>query len=280
MEALTGEFDALYAAGSGRPSIPPEMLLRAMLLQAFYTIRSERQLMERLEFDLLFRWFVGLSADEPAWDHSTFSKNRDRLLDGEVAAKFLAAVLTRPKVKRLLSSQHFRRRRDPIEAWASLKSFKPKPGADGGAGDITDAYEADTRRDRQLLEFTEASRASLASMQAALELLDCPDIDAEGRDRFYAVVRDEVAAMSSRVAAFGERVPGPNDTLAAAGNARSRASGRRPATDRGRPGPAGDALVIAEVFLKLLPLLSQRGILTLLQAREAARTSYYARLRY
>ena len=134
LEALTGEFDALYAAGAGRPSIPPEMLLRAMLLQAFYTIRSERQLMERLEFDLLFRWFVGLSADEPAWDHSTFSKNRDRLLDGEVAAKFLAAVLTRPKVKRLLSTQHFSADGTLIEAWASLKSFKPKPGEAGGAG--------------------------------------------------------------------------------------------------------------------------------------------------
>ena len=127
LEALTGEFAALYATRTGRPSIPPEMLLRAMLLQAFYTIRSERQLMERLEFDLLFRWFVGLSADEPAWDHSTFSKNRDRLLDGEVAAKFLAAVLNRPKVKRLLSSQHFSADGTLIEAWASLKSFKPKP---------------------------------------------------------------------------------------------------------------------------------------------------------
>ena len=132
LDALSGEFEALYVAGAGRPSIPPDMLLRAMLLQAFYTIRSERQLMERLEFDLLFRWFVGLSADEPAWDHSTFSKNRDRLLDGEVAAKFLAAVLTRPKVKRLLSSQHFSADGTLIEAWASLKSFKPKPGEGGG----------------------------------------------------------------------------------------------------------------------------------------------------
>jgi transposase len=134
LAALTGEFDGLYAAGAGRPSIPPEMLLRAMLLQAFYSIRSERQLMERLEFDLLFRWFVGLSADEPAWDHSTFSKNRDRLLDGEVAAKFLAAVLNRPKVKRLLSSRHFSADGTLIEAWASLKSFKRKPGEAEGEG--------------------------------------------------------------------------------------------------------------------------------------------------
>ena len=134
LEALIAEFDALYSTRTGRPSIPPEMLLRAMLLQAFYTIRSERQLMERLEFDLLFRWFVGLSADEPAWDHSTFSKNRDRLLDGEVAAKFLAAVLNRPKVKRLLSSQHFSADGTLIEAWASLKSFKPKSDEAEGEG--------------------------------------------------------------------------------------------------------------------------------------------------
>src|SRR5277367_2173410 len=98
---LTGEFAELYPPRLGRPSIAPERLLRAMLLQAFYGIRSERQLMERMEFDLLFRWFVGLGVDDPAWDHSSFSKNRDRLLEGEIAAKFLAAVLAQPKVKRL-----------------------------------------------------------------------------------------------------------------------------------------------------------------------------------
>src|SRR5215210_3152147 len=87
LEALTVGFGELYSS-TGRPSIPPEMLLRAMLLQAFYTIRSERQLMERMEFDLLFRWFVGLSIDDPIWDHSVFSKNRDRLLEGDAAAAF------------------------------------------------------------------------------------------------------------------------------------------------------------------------------------------------
>ena len=97
-----------------------------MLLQAFYSIRSERQLMERLEFDLLFRWFAGLGVDDPAWDHSSFSMNRDRLLAGEIAAKFLAAVLAQPRVKRLLSSDHFSVDNTLIEAWASMKSFKPK----------------------------------------------------------------------------------------------------------------------------------------------------------
>jgi transposase len=106
LSVLEREFAALYSP-IGRPSIPPEKLLRAMLLQAFYSIRSERLLMERLEYDLLFRWFVGIGVDDVAWDHSVFSKNRDRLLEGDIAAKFLAAVLAQPKVKKLLSSDHF-----------------------------------------------------------------------------------------------------------------------------------------------------------------------------
>ena len=136
LAALSGSFSALYAARMGRPSIPPEMLLRAMLLQAFYSIRSERQLMERLEFDLLFRWFVGLGIDDQAWDHSSFTRNRDRLLAGEIAAQFLAAVLAQPRVKRLLSSDHFSVDGTLIEAWASIKSFKPKDqgGNDQGKG--------------------------------------------------------------------------------------------------------------------------------------------------
>jgi transposase len=137
LTALEQEFAALYAP-IGRPSIPPEKLLRAMLLQAFYSIRSERQLMERLEYDLLFRWFVGIGIDDSAWDHSTFSKNRDRLLDGDIAAKFLGAVLAQPRVKKLLSTDHFSVDGTLIEAWASMKSFRPKDGSDNeppaGAG--------------------------------------------------------------------------------------------------------------------------------------------------
>jgi transposase len=129
LAALEREFAVLYSR-IGRPSIPPEKLLRAMLLQAFYSIRSERQLMERLEYDLLFRWFVGLGVDDPVWDHSVFSKNRDRLLEGDIAAKFLAAVLAQPRVKTLLSSDHFSVDGTLIEAWASMKSFKPRDGSD------------------------------------------------------------------------------------------------------------------------------------------------------
>jgi transposase len=126
--ALEREFAGLYSP-IGRPSIPPEKLLRAMLLQAFYSIRSERLLMERLEYDLLFRWFVGIGVDDAVWDHSVFSKNRDRLLEGDIATKFLAVVLAQPNVKKLLSSDHFSVDGTLIEAWASMKSVKPKDGS-------------------------------------------------------------------------------------------------------------------------------------------------------
>lgn len=149
LAALGLEFVALYSP-LGRPSIPPEKLLRAMLLQAFYSIRSERLLMERLEYDLLFRWFVGLSIDDAAWNHSVFSKNRDRLLEGDTAAKFLGAILAQPKVKRLLSTDHFSVDGTLIEAWASMKSVKPKDGsgtppAEGGGRN----QEADFHGDRR-----------------------------------------------------------------------------------------------------------------------------------
>lgn len=124
---LSPTFSGLYAR-VGRPSIPPEQLLRAMLLQAFYSIRWEHQLMERLDFDLLFRWFTGLGIDDRVWDASTFSKNRDRLLAGEVAARFLAQLLNRAEVRRLLSNEHFSVDGTLIQAWASTKSFRPKDG--------------------------------------------------------------------------------------------------------------------------------------------------------
>jgi transposase len=128
LSAMSAEFDALYSP-VGRESIPPERLLRALLLQAFYTIRSERQLVERIEFDLLFRWFVGLGIDDPVWDATTFTKNRDRLLAGDIANRFLAAVLAQPRVKALLSGEHFSVDGTLLEAWASTKSFRPKDGS-------------------------------------------------------------------------------------------------------------------------------------------------------
>src|SRR5277367_3186709 len=122
---LDARFSALYE-GIGRPSIPPERLLRAVLLQLLYSLRSERQLVERLEFDMLFRWFVGLSIDEKVFDASTFSKNRDRLLTHEIAQEFLSSLLGLPEVKGLLSAEHFSVDGTMLKAWASMKSFRPK----------------------------------------------------------------------------------------------------------------------------------------------------------
>jgi transposase len=127
LEVLSPEFERLYSK-IGRPSIPPEKLMRALLLQAFYTIRSERQLMEQLNYNLLFRWFVGLSMDAPVWDASVYSKNRDRLIEGEIAARFLQAVLQGERIKKLLSDDHFSVDGTLIDAWASMKSFRPKEG--------------------------------------------------------------------------------------------------------------------------------------------------------
>ena len=134
LEGLGPDFEAAYSH-TGRPSIPPEKLLRALLLQAFYSIRSERQLMEQLDFNLLFRWFVGLGIDAPVWDASTFCHNRDRLLEMDVSAKLLNGVVEHKKVRRLLSRDHFSVDGTLIEAWASMKSFRPKDGGgDGAAG--------------------------------------------------------------------------------------------------------------------------------------------------
>ena len=128
--AMDGEFSTLYAR-IGRPSIAPERLLRSTLLQMLYTIRSERQLVDRLEYDLLFRWFVGLGIDEAVFDASSFSKNRDRLLTTKTAQRFLAELLALPQVKRLLSVDHFSVDGTMLKAWASTKSFVAKDGSDG-----------------------------------------------------------------------------------------------------------------------------------------------------
>ena len=133
LASLDADLDKLYA-GEGRPSIAPERLLRAALIQILFSIRSERQLMEQLEYNLLFRWFVGLSIDEPVWVPTVFSKNRDRLLTTDIARLLMAAILADRKVASLLSDDHFSVDGTLVEAWASFKSFKPKQadtGADG-----------------------------------------------------------------------------------------------------------------------------------------------------
>src|SRR5712691_7365275 len=129
LQTMSPLFAQLYSR-IGRPSIAPEKLLRALLLQAFYSVRSERLLMEQLDYNLLFRWFVGLSMDDPVWDATVFCKNRDRLLEGDIARKFMTCILTLPQVRKLLSSEHFSVDGTLIEAWASMKSFVPKDDSD------------------------------------------------------------------------------------------------------------------------------------------------------
>ncbi|MGI9355991.1 MAG: IS5 family transposase, partial [Rhizobiaceae bacterium] len=136
-DALSSMDDIFCASYSdmSRPSIAPERLLRALLLQVFYSIRSERQLMEQLDYNLLFRWFVGLGIDDPVWVPTVFTKNRDRLLAGDVAHVFLQAILAHDEVRPLLSDEHFSVDGTLIEAWASMKSFRPIDGNDDDGPD-------------------------------------------------------------------------------------------------------------------------------------------------
>jgi transposase len=158
--ALDAEFERLYEP-TGRESIPPERLLRGSLLQMFYSIRSERQLMEQMDYNLLYRWFVGLGIDDPVWDHSTYSKNRDRLLEADMARLFLKGILEHRQVAPLLSTEHFTVDGTLVNAWASLKSFVPnaEPGGrppappDGG-----DAPPKDARPHRDSQESTDTAK--------------------------------------------------------------------------------------------------------------------------
>lgn len=174
LTGLTHSLGKLYSH-EGRPSIPPEQLLSALLLQAFYSIRSERQLMEQLDYNLLFRWFVGLSPDDPVWDATTFTKNRERLQQGDVFQKFMAKLLSHAKVKPLLSSDHFSVDGTLIEAWASHKSFKPKnskkddDGSDfHGERRKNDTHESTTDPQAKLYRKADNREAKLSYMGHAL----------------------------------------------------------------------------------------------------------------
>ena len=154
LRELSPLFDQVYAKRMGRPSVAPEKLLRALLLQVLYTIRSERQLMEQLDYNLLYRWFVGLEMDDRVWDVTVFTKNRERLLRGEIAEAFFGAVLEQARKADLLSEEHFTVDGTLIEAWASHKSFQPKgrkaaqgkgPGANSGGGNPTVNFRGESR---------------------------------------------------------------------------------------------------------------------------------------
>jgi transposase len=164
LRSMNREFDGLYAK-TGRPSIPPERLLRALLLQIFYSVRSERMLMEQLEYNLLFRWYVGMEMDEPVWNHAVFSKNRERLLNQEVAQTFFSRVLAQAKPH--LSDEHFTVDATLIEAWASQKSFQKKDGGEGdgsqfrGERRTNDTHESKTDPEAKLYRKGNGQEAKL-----------------------------------------------------------------------------------------------------------------------
>ena len=166
LASLSDRFDALYS-GVGRPSIPPEKLLRALLLQAFYSVRSERQLMEQLNYNLLFRWFVGLEMDDAVWDVTVFTKNRERLIEGAVSQQLLESVLVEARAHNLLSEEHFTVDGTLIQAWAAARSFKdksdpPAPGAGSGHKGtvlLRDKVESTTDPDARLYKKATADKA-------------------------------------------------------------------------------------------------------------------------
>ena len=180
LRELSPRFAALYAE-SGRPSIPPEQLLRALLLQVLYTIRSERQLMEQLDYNLLFRWFVGLGMDASVWHPTTFTKNRDRLLAGQIAEAFFAGVLRQAGSRALLSHEHFTVDGTLLEAWASQKSFRPTdapPPDDDDPGNPTvnvhgdrrsnQTHQSTTDRDSRLFKKAKGHEAKLVYLGEVL----------------------------------------------------------------------------------------------------------------
>ena len=169
LEGLSRSFARLYAK-EGRPSVPPEQLLSALLIQALFGIRSERQLMEQLDYNLLYRWFVGLSPDDAVWDATTFTKNRERLQVGEVFEKFMTRLLNHPQVKPLLSDEHFSVDGTLIDAWASQRSFRPKDGSDGNGADFhgqtrkNDTHQSTTDPDSRLYRKAAGREARLSYM--------------------------------------------------------------------------------------------------------------------
>jgi len=206
---LDRAFSALYVR-FGRPSIAPERLLRATLLQLLYSIRSERQLVERIEFDMLFRWFVGLSIDEKVFDASTFSKNRDRVLTQEIAQGFLASLLGLPEVKGLLSAEHFSVDGTLLKAWASMKSFRPKDGSDeppspgrNGEADFrktkrsNETHASTTDKDARLFRKADGQESRLCYLgHALMENRNGLVVEAEATLATGTAEREAAAALS------------------------------------------------------------------------------------
>ena len=246
LRQLSPRFDALYAK-TGRPSIAPEKLLRALLLQVLYTVRSERLLMEQLDYNLLFRWFVGLSMDDRVWDATVFTKNRERLLRGDIAEAFFQRVLELARAERLLSDEHFTVDGTLIEAWAGQKSFErkgttPPPPDDPGNPTVNfhgekrsnDTHDSTTDPDALLFKKAKGHEAKLCYLGHVLM-----------ENRHGLVVNSRLTQATGRAEweaawTMAKAIPG------AAGHARRRQGLRRPGLRRGSPHAQRDAARGAE----------------------------------
>jgi len=224
LKSLDTELDSIYSV-SGRPSIAPEYLLRASVLQILHSVRSERQLMEQIDFNILFRWFVGLSIDVPVWDHSTYTKNRDRLLDSSITRLFFTKVVERARRKKLLSDEHFTVDGTLIEAWASRKSFQEKdsidpPGKDSGGGRNTEVdfhgekrsnatHESLSDKDAWLYKKSSGSQAKLAYLgHVLMENRNGLAVDVEVTLASGTAERDAAHTMALRLGGNKKRTLG------------------------------------------------------------------------
>jgi transposase len=216
LTALSPRFNKMYSA-IGRPSIAPEKLLRALLLQIFYSIRSERLLMEQLDYNLLFRWFVGLNMDDPVWDTTVYTKNRERLLEAEIAREFFTLVLKQARERDLISGEHFSVDGTRIEAWASQKSFQRKDGSgappsDSDPGNPTVNFHGE-KRSNETHESTTDPEARLARKSGGHEakLSYCGNVLIENRNGFVVdaeLLQANGTAERDAALLMLERVPG------------------------------------------------------------------------
>jgi transposase len=266
--SLSVAFDGLYAA-SGRPSIAPEYVLRALLLQVFYSVRSERQLVEQIDYNLLFRWFVGLGMDDAVWNHAVFSKNRDRLLTSDVAQQFFAEVNQR--AKRFMSDEHFTVDGTLIQAWASQKSYRPKDGSDDGDGTnfhgqkrSNETHRSTTDPDARSYRKSYGKESKLSYLGHALvenrngliaaAMVTHADGHAE-RDAALLMLHDKQKDSSRRITVGADKAYDTRDFVAAARSLNVTAhvtenkKGRRSSLDRRTTRHAGYALSLSRRWL-------------------------------
>ncbi len=292
--SLNEDFDALYSA-SGRPSIAPEYVLRALLLQAFYSVRSERQLVEQLNYNLLFRWFVGLGMDDAVWNHAVFSKNRDRLLTSDVAQRFFAEVNVLAK---RFSDEHFTVDGTLIQAWASQKSFRPKDGSDDGDGTnfrgqkrSNETHQSTTDPEARLYKKSYGKESKLAYLGHALVenrnglIAAAMATQADGhaeRDAALLMLDERQKNSSRRITVGADKAYDAKDFIAGAralnvtAHVQKNDKGRRSNLDGKTTRHAGYALSLSRRWLveKTFGWLKQTGPLDQLKVRGLAKVDW------